>query len=71
MITSNWIVNIIPKMKIVLDKWGIDYIDLATCSPSLFRINSMKNIYTRNGDGVHPNKLGYKTFYCDAVEKWM
>ena len=70
-ITSNWIVNIIPKMKIVLDKWGVDYIDLATCSPPLFRINSMKNIYTKNGDGVHPNELGYKTFYCDAVEKWM
>lgn len=59
------------KMKEVLEKWGVPYLDLAGITPPLNRINELKTAYTRNGDGWHPNELGYKLFYCEAIEEWL
>ena len=27
--------------------------------------------YTANGDGWHPNELGYTKYYCDKIEAWL
>ena len=60
-------------------KWGISYCDLNTeCPPfALFSaegdasLYAIRNDYTLNGDGWHPNESGYKTFYVDKIEAWM
>ena len=59
------------KMKEVLEKWGVPYLDLSDIAPPLNRIDTLKTAYTNNGDGWHPNELGYKLFYCDVVEEWL
>ena len=60
-----------PTMKSILDKWGVPYIDLQTEIPPLNFIDSLKSIYTNNGDGWHPNLLGYETFYVDKITAWL
>ena len=34
-------------------------------------IDSLKTLYTRNGDGWHPNELGYEKYYCDKIEQFL
>ncbi|WP_294174326.1 GDSL-type esterase/lipase family protein [uncultured Clostridium sp.] len=55
----------------ILEKWGIPYVDLNTECPPLNYINSLKSVYTNNGDGWHPNKLGYEKYYCDKIEQFL
>lgn len=55
----------------ILEKWGIPYVDLNTKCPPLNYINSLKTVYTNNGDGWHPNELGYKKYYCDKIEQFL
>lgn len=55
----------------ILEKWGIPYVDLNTKCPPLNYINSLKTVYTNNGDGWHPNKLGYEKYYCDKIEQFL
>lgn len=45
--------------------------DLNTKCPPLNYINSLKSVYTNNGDGWHPNKLGYEKYYCDKIEQFL
>lgn len=52
-------------------KWGIPVCDLTHETPSLFEIKALKEAYTRNQDGWHPNEEGYRLFYCDKIEAWM
>ncbi len=52
-------------------KWGIPVCDLNINCPPLAYIDDLKNIYTKDGDGWHPNEAGYKAFYCDKIEAWM
>ena len=33
--------------------------------------DGMKQTYTANGDGVHPNEQGYKVFYVDKITAFM
>lgn len=60
------------------EKWGIPFCDLNTKCPAfgLFTqdnagLYSLRTTYTYNGDGWHPNELGYKKYYCDKIESWM
>lgn len=55
----------------ILEKWGIPYVDLNKECPPLNYINSLKTLYTRNGDGWHPNQLGYEKYYCDKIEQFL
>lgn len=55
------------KMKLVLNKWGIPYIDLSNIN-SLGRWNDTvaKDYFV---DGIHPNAVAYKEFYLPYIEK--
>ena len=55
------------KMKQVLNKWGIPYIDLSNIN-SLGRWNDTvaKDYFV---DGIHPNAVAYKEFYLPYIEK--
>lgn len=55
----------------ILEKWGVPYVDLNKECPPLNYINSLKTLYTRNGDGWHPNQLGYEKYYCDKIEQFL
>lgn len=59
------------KMKEILVKWGVPYLDLQEQMPPLNLIPALKETYTANGDGWHPNELGYTKYYCDKIEAWL
>ena len=61
----------VPKTIEILKKWGVPYIDLYTQAPPLRYITNLKNNYTNNADGWHPNELGYRAFYVDKIESWL
>lgn len=53
-------------------KWGIPYLDLSSSAPPLYYMNpSIRNQYTVNGDGWHPNLLGYETFYISKIVSFL
>ena len=53
-----------------LEKWGIPYCDLNVMVPPLGYISDLSSTYTR-GDGIHPNELGYRTFYVPKIVAFM
>lgn len=55
----------------ILKKWGIPYLDLQSECPPLNFIPELKEKYTLNGDGWHPNHEGYKRYYCDKIESFL
>ncbi len=65
-------------LKICL-KWAIPVLDMQEhCPPMAFwgasdypNLRTIKNAYTKNGDGWHPNEDGYKKYYVPAIEAWM
>ena len=59
------------KIKQILEKWGIPYVDLYNNVAPLNYIPYMKNTYTTNGDGWHPTVEGYEKFYVDKIESFM
>lgn len=54
-------------------KWGVTVIDCNVSTPPLGmyvedeNLVAMRNTYTHNGDGWHPNEAGYKRFYIDKI----
>lgn len=55
----------------MLEKWSIPYVDLSNASGGMItQIGTINNIYTV-GDTVHPNKLGYKTYYVPQITEKM
>lgn len=54
-------------------KWGVPVIDLNESVPPLGmyvedeNLVALRNTYTHNGDGWHPNQAGYERFYCDKI----
>ncbi len=59
------------RAKEICEKWGIPCLDLRLMTGIFAYIDEMKQIYTANGDGVHPNKQGYKIFYVDKITAFM
>lgn len=53
-----------------LEKWGIPYCDLNISVPPLGYIDDLKSTYTA-GDGIHPNEVGYRTFYVPKIVAFM
>lgn len=55
----------------ICKKWGVPVCDLTTNCPSLYEIDSLKQAYTTNADGWHPNEEGYLRYYVPKIEAWM
>ena len=58
------------------EKWGVPFLDLNDkVPPFAFLINtslsSLPTTYTKDGDGWHPNELGYKKYYVDKIVNWL
>ena len=52
-------------------KWSVPYIDLFEEGGMLSQLDSIRQTYTSNGDGTHPNEAGYRKYYCDKIEAKM
>ena len=54
-------------LKSIAKKYNVIAIDLRELSGMDTEINSVKNSYTSNSDGVHPNENGYARFYVNPI----
>ena len=52
-------------------KWSVPYVDLFEEGGMLSQLESIRQLYTSNGDGTHPNEEGYRKYYCDKIEAKM
>ena len=52
-------------------KWSVPYVDLFEEGGMLSQLDSIRQAYTSNGDGTHPNEAGYRKYYCDKIEAKM
>ena len=52
-------------------KWSVPYIDLFEEGGMLSQLDSIRQAYTSDGDGTHPNEEGYRKYYCDKIEAKM
>lgn len=59
-------------------KWGVPFLDLNISCPPWGMISEantemlpLKQAYTHNGDGWHPNEDGYRTYYVPKIVKWL
>lgn len=60
------------QMKKVLQKYSIPYCDLFNGSGFICEFDNIRTTYTGNGgDGIHPNKLGYDTFYVPKITSFL
>lgn len=57
--------------KKICAKWGVPFLDLNTQVPPLAFVTELKETYTYNGDGWHPNEEGYKKYYVPKIEAWL
>lgn len=57
--------------KKICEKWGVPFLDLNTQVPPLAFVAELKETYTYNGDGWHPNEEGYKKYYVPKIEAWL
>lgn len=48
-------------------KWGVPLLDLNILIPSLWSIAELKEKYTKDGDGSHPNEDGYRKYYVPKI----
>ena len=55
--------------KACCEKWGVPYCDLNTLVPPIGLISTLSSTYT--SDGVHPNELGYRTYWVPQITAWM
>jgi lysophospholipase L1-like esterase len=53
------------------EKWGVPFLDLNTQVPRFMNFADLKNTYTHQGDGWHPNEAGYKAYYVPKIEAWL
>ncbi|MCD3211832.1 SGNH/GDSL hydrolase family protein [Clostridium botulinum C/D] len=60
-----------PAILEMCAKWGVPVCDLYKNCPSLKLNEQLKNKYTNNKDGWHPNEEGYRKYYVDKIESWM
>lgn len=56
------------------EKWGVPFIDINSEAPafglftsSMGSLYTMRQNYTYNGDGWHPNEAGYRKYYVDKI----
>lgn len=79
-ITNNPDTSYYYAAKKCCEKWGVPYLDLNDKVPPLGLFYSqtasqelidLKTLYTDNGDGWHPNLLGYNKYYVPKIENWL
>lgn len=67
-------------MKSACDKWSVPYLDLYAANNQTVGVNvrdaEQKKLYfgsndRPDGDGTHPNELGYKTIYVEPMIEWL
>ncbi len=61
----------LDRAKELCEKWGVPCLDLRLMTGFFAYDDEMKQTYTANGDGVHPNEKGYKVFYVDKITAFM
>ena len=68
------------RIKEVCDKWDVSYLDLYAQNNSNTGVNvrddDMRKLYfgsesKPDGDGTHPNELGYQTIYVEPMIPWL
>lgn len=68
------------RIKEVCDKWDVSYLDLYAQNNSDTGVNvrddDMRKLYfgsesKPDGDGTHPNKLGYQAIYVEPMIPWL
>lgn len=52
-------------------KWGVPFLDLNVQIPPLNNIATLREAFTADGDGWHPNEAGYRAFYVPKIEAWL
>lgn len=65
--------------RLCCQKWGVPFCDLNISVPpfSYFTpgagsdVYALREAYTLNSDGWHPNREGYEKYYCDKIESWL
>ena len=62
--------NYMDKDKEICEKWSIPYIDLYSKSGLEFNVKYMKDNYSYNQGGLHPNIEGYEII-TPKIEAWM
>ncbi len=61
------------------EKWGVPFLDLNVAVPPFAHFTpdgdpelyALRQAFTKDGDGWHPNEEGYKKYYCDKIEAWL
>ena len=64
--------------KKICEKWGFPFLDLNISCPPFGLLNTytaigsqLRSLYTKDGDGWHPNQDGYNKFYVPKIEAWL
>ncbi|MBR5460576.1 MAG: SGNH/GDSL hydrolase family protein [Clostridia bacterium] len=59
------------------EKWGVPFLDLnSTVPPFIFfkpgsELYPLREKYTYNADGIHPNEEGYRKYYVPKIVAWL
>jgi lysophospholipase L1-like esterase len=53
------------------EKWGVPFLDLNTQIPPLNNVAVLREAFTADADGWHPNEVGYNAFYVPKIESWL
>ena len=75
-VTNNQATSYYWASKKCCEKWGIPFIDVnaevpafGLFSSSMGDLYTLRQNYTKDGDGWHPNEDGYKKYYIDKIVK--
>ena len=70
---NSYVDSIYSKAIEICDKWNMPYLDMRKYSQiAMTSVNKDKYTYNPNskkGDGVHPNEIWYRTFYCPVIDQ--
>ena len=59
------------------EKWGVPFLDLNSAVPPFAfftpgtELFELREKYTRNADGWHPNEEGYRKYYVPKITEWL
>ena len=70
---NSYVDSIYSKAIEICDKWNMPCLDMRKYSQiAMTSVNKDKYTYNPNskkGDGVHPNEIWYRTFYCPVIDQ--
>ena len=59
------------------EKWGVPFLDLNSAVPAFgffpksSELYPLRQKYTYDGDGLHPNEEGYRKYYVPKITEWL